>query len=100
MHNKPKDVSELEWRIGKVLVGSAEFMALCAAMVALQAFLTLFNPANPPDVTVQQKADKAAYLACVEAAQNLQGMHWSHAQKLCSKRFHESTKKTLDLPPR
>jgi len=99
-NEKPTDVSEVEWRIGRFVVRVAEFLALCAAMIALQAFLTVFNPANPPDTNVAHKADKGAYLACIAAAQNLQGLDWQMAARLCSKRFHESTKKTLDLPPR
>lgn len=96
--DKPTDVSELEWRIGRFVKRCAEFLALCAAMIALQAFLTIFNPANPRDTVVLQPADKGVYLTCIATAQHLQGLHWHHAAKLCSKRFHDGRKKTLDLP--
>lgn len=97
---KPTDVSDFEWRVGQFCKRLAEFLALCALMIALQGFLTLFNPANPPDQYVTTPKDKQAYLACVRASQRLYGFEWNMAVKACAKRFHESSQKALDLPPR
>lgn len=97
-NEKPTDVSELEWRIGRFVRRCCEFIALCAAMIALQAFLTVFNPANPTDKEVTVKRDKAVYLACVNASRKLHGYEWNMAVKACAQRYHEGSKRMVDYP--
>jgi len=101
MSKKPTDVSELEFIVGHYCKRVAEFLALCGAMIALQAVLSILNPANPPDVPVaDHERAKRIYLACVRSTKNLLGYEWNMAIKACAAKHADSLYRPIDLPPR
>ncbi|WYV99101.1 hypothetical protein Roomu2_00105 [Pseudomonas phage vB_PpuM-Roomu-2] len=93
---KPTDVSHLEWRVARFVQRCAEFLALCAAMMALQAFLTIFNPANPVDRQMTNLEDgglkKRLYLSCVSKSQSLYGFEWNLAIRDCERQYKEAAR--------
>lgn len=96
---KPTDVSELEFIVGHYCKRVAEFLALCAAMVALQAFLTIFNPANPVDTFYPTpKSAKMAYIECVKSAGQLVGDEWQTEMRRCSELHKFLLERGIDLP--